>query len=315
MGRFIIRRVIFSAVAMIAATTLVFFMTRSVGDPRLVYAAVGGYGMSQEQWDGLGRAMGLDKPLIVQYLIWMGNLLKGDWGTTLLGRTPVLEVIAERVGHTTQLALGGMIFTLGAGVPLGVLSAVKRGSIWDYLARGFALLGQSLPSFWVGIMAILLFAVTLGWLPSGTRGDEIGFPGNLKHYILPAIILGWLPSAELLRITRSAMLEVMDSEYIKLARAKGVSHRSVIWKHALRNAAIPPLTLLGILMASFVTGSVVLETVFAWPGMGRLAVESVAKLDFPIVIGTVLIWTGAFLVLNLVVDVIYAVIDPRIRYT
>ncbi len=315
MRRFIIRRVYFAAIAMIVATFLVFVMTRSVGDPRLLYAAPGGYGMTQEQWDGLGKALGLDKPLIVQYAIWLGKVLKGNWGTTLLGRVPVLDVIKERAGHTGQLALGGLLFTLLAGVPLGVLSAVERGSLWDYFARGFALLGQSLPSFWLGIMGILVFAVSLGWLPSGTRGDEIGFPGNFKNYLLPCIILGWLPAAELLRITRSAMLEVLDSEYIKLARAKGVSQRSVIWKHALRNALIPPLTLLGLLMVNFVTGSVVLETVFAWPGMGRLAVEAVALLDFPIVVGTVLIWTAGFLVANLVVDVLYAVIDPRIRYT
>jgi peptide/nickel transport system permease protein len=219
----------------------------------------------------------------------------------------VKTVIVERIPATLQLAASAAFFSVIVGVPLGVLSAVKRGSLLDYAGRTLALFGQALPPFWLGIMLILLFAVRIDWLPTSGRG-------GITHYILPSITLGWLTASGLLRIVRSSMLEVLDSEYIKLARAKGVSNRSVIWKHAFRNALLAPLTYAGLLLAAFITGAVVTETVFGWPGLGRLAVQSVNNNDFPTMTGIVLLFTVSYLGMNLLVDIAYAYIDPRIRY-
>jgi ABC-type dipeptide/oligopeptide/nickel transport system permease component len=310
MQRFIVRRVFYMVVTMLITTMLVFALSRAVGDPRLLYAQEGGYGITPEQWEALGKQMGLDKPYPVQYGMWLGRALKGDLGRSLLDRKPVIQVLRERIGNTAQLALGAWLFATLVGVPLGVLSAVKRGSIWDYTGRFFALLGQTLPVFWIGIMGILLFSVKLGWLPTGTKPDYI----SVKHFIMPCIALGWFSAAGYLRLTRSAMLDVLDSEYVKLARAKGVSSALVIWKHAFRNALIPPLTFSGLILAGFVTGAVVTETVFAWPGLGRLAVQAVYQNDFPVMAGVVLLFTGIFLLVNFLVDVSYAYLDPRIRY-
>jgi peptide/nickel transport system permease protein len=206
-----------------------------------------------------------------------------------------------------KLSGAALLFATIVGVPLGVLSAVRRGSFWDYAARIFSLGGQSVPGFWLGIMLILLFAVQLELLPTGRRG-------GIDHYILPSIALGWSSSAGFTRLIRSAMLQILDSEYIVFARAKGVNSRVIIWKHAFKNAVIVPLTFSGLLVASYITGTVVTETVFAWPGLGRLAVDAVFNNDFPVVTGVVLIFTLIYVGINLFVDIAYAVIDPRIRY-
>jgi peptide/nickel transport system permease protein len=197
------------------------------------------------------------------------------------------------------------------GIPLGIAAAITRGTAWDKLARGFALLGQAAPPFWIGIMGILLFSVKLRWLPAGTEGEGLA----IRNFVLPAVTLGWLAAAGYMRITRSAMLEVLDSEFIKLARAKGVSGWKVIWKHAFRNALIPPLTVSALLLAGFITGAVVVETVFAWPGLGRLAVDAVSNNDYPLMTGTVLVFAAVYLVINLLTDIAYAFIDPRIRFS
>ena len=203
------------------------------------------------------------------------------------------------------------IFASVTGIPLGVLSAVNRGSLWDYIGRGFALLGQALPVFWLGIMLILIFSVQLRWLPTGTLGES----GNsIKHFILPTITLGWIASASYLRLVRSAMLEVMDSEFIKLARAKGVSNFGVVWKHAFRNALIAPLTFSSLLLTAFITGAVVAETIFSIPGLGRLAFEAISNNDFPVMVGVVMVFTAMYVGLNFITDLLYAFIDPRIRY-
>jgi peptide/nickel transport system permease protein len=310
MYRFIARRVVYAGFTMILATLLVFAMSRVVGDPRLLYAQEGGYGITEEQWERLGERMHLDKPVVVQYFFWLGDALKGDLGESLLDRRPVTQGIAQRVGATLQLALAAWLFATFMGVPLGVLSAVKRGSMWDYLGRGVALTGQTLPVFWIGIMGILIFSVKLGWLPTGTRPEDF----SIKHFILPAITLGWFPAAGYLRLTRSAMLDVMDAEYIKLARAKGVRATGIVWKHAFRNAVIGPLTFSSLVLAGFITGAVVTETVFAWPGLGRQAFISVENNDFPMMVGLMLLFTAMFLLVNLVTDILYAYVDPRIRY-
>jgi len=310
MTRFIIRRVAYMILTMVIATLLVFSLSRVVGDPRLLYVQEGGYGLSPEAWDALGVKLHLDKPVAVQYLYWLRDAVQFDLGDSMLDRKPVSEILYDALGPTLQLAFFGWIFATAVGIPLGVLSAVKRGSIWDYLGRGVALLGQTLPVFWVGIMGILIFAVQLRWLPVGTMPDEFSF----KHFIMPAITLGWFSAAGYLRLTRSAMLDVMDSEYIKLARAKGVNSTMVLWKHAFRNAIIAPLTFSSLVLAGFITGAIVTETVFSWPGLGRLAFTAVDDNDFPLIVGLMLLFTFMFLVVNLITDILYAYVDPRIRY-
>ena len=196
--------------------------------------------------------------------------------------------------------------TLFVGVPLGILSAIRRGSVFDYVGRTIALFGQALPSFWLGVMLILFLSVEIRWLPTGGMGDW-------KHYVLPAVTLGLHPAAGLLRLVRASMLEVLDSQYVRFARAKGVSNRSVIWKHALRNALIPPLTFAGLILAGFITGAVVTETVFAWPGIGRLAITSINNNDFSVVAAVVLMTAVAYVGMNTLVDILYAYVDPRIK--
>jgi len=310
MSRFIVRRIFYMFVTMMIATLLVFSLSRIVGDPRLLYVQEGGYGLSPEAWDALGVKLHLDKPVAVQYLYWLGDAVTGDLGDSMLDRKPVAEIMWDALGATLQLAFFGWMFATLVGVPLGVLSAVKRGSVWDYLGRSVALAGQTLPVFWVGIMGILIFAVKLEWLPVGTRPEEF----SPKHFIMPAITLGWFSAAGYLRLTRSAMLDVMDSEYIKLARAKGVNSTAVLWKHAFRNAIIAPLTFSSLVLAGFITGAIVTETVFSWPGLGRLAFSSVDDNDFPVMVGLMLLFTFMFLVVNLLTDILYAYVDPRIRY-
>ena len=315
MQRFILRRFLSGLLSLLAATMIVFGLSRAAGDPLLLFADPTGYGITEEQKEALAKNLGLDKPLVAQYFIWLGNTLSGDLGKTLRDRRPVGRVIWERVPATLQLGLGAMIFAVVVGIPLGVLSAVKRGSVLDYTGRTFALLGQALPVFWIAILAILLFSVQMDLLPSGTRPTYIGLPGQLRYYIMPAIVLGWFPAASFVRLTRSAMLEVLDSEFVKFARAKGVAPGHVVWKHAFRNALLQPLTLWALLAAGLITGSVIVETVFSWPGIGRLVVQAVWDNDFPILMPAVLLFTAVFVLMNLLADIAYAFADPRIRYS
>jgi len=312
MGRYFLRRFIATIVALLGATMIVFTLSRVVGDPRYLYA-LEGYGMSPEAWDEMGERMGLNKPLIVQYFVWFGGVLKGDLGQSLHGRTPVAQLIADRMFNTFQLGLAAWILATAVGIPLGVLSAVRRGGLLDLLGRGFAVLGQAAPPFWVGIMAIFFFAVRLGWLPTGTMGEGASI-NNIGAFLMPATVLAWQAASGYLRLTRSAMLEILDSEFIKLARAKGLTGQRVIWKHAFRNALIPPLTMSALVFAGFIHGTVVVETVFTWPGMGKLAVDAVMTNDFPTMTGVVLLFAVIYLGMNLLADMAYAVIDPRIRY-
>lgn len=294
---------------MLGATILIFALSRMLGDPRYLYLQQGRF--VQEQWDALGKELGLDKPLPFQYALWLSRVARGELGRSVLHGRQVKEMIRERVFNTLQLGLAGWLFALFLGIPLGVLSAVQRGRVWDYVGRSFALLGQASPPFWVGIMLILFFAAKLELLPSGTKGEGLA----IRNFILPTITIGWLFAAANLRITRSAMLETLDSEYVKFARAKGVGTVSVIWKHAMKNAIIAPLTLAGLNLGNLITGSVITETVFAWPGLGRLAFASVLNNDFPVLSSLVLMFSFIYIVVNFGVDTLYAYIDPRIRYT
>ena len=315
MQRYLTQRLLFGVLSLISATLIVFVLSRATGDPLLLYAKPGGYGVSDEQVAALEKKLGLDRPLIVQYFIWFGRGLRGDLGQTLLAEREVSKVIGEKLGATMQLALAGWLFATLVGVPLGVLSAVKRGSVWDYIGRIFALFGQAVPVFWSGILGILIFAVWLGWLPAGSRPvSEPFFPDQFLALILPTLALGWLPAATYLRITRSAMLEVLDSEYVKLARAKGSGINRTVWKHAFRNALIPPITVSALVLVGFLEGSVVVEAVFAWPGLGRTVVDSIFNNDFPLLTGVILMFALLYVLGSFLADMLYLIVDPRIRY-
>jgi peptide/nickel transport system permease protein len=317
MGRYLIRRFLFAIITLLLASMIVFGLSRLAGDPLLIYAKPGGYGMSPQRVADLSKKLGLDKPLAVQYLMWLGRVLTGDLGKTIVSETPVSRLVGERIMPTLQLGLTSSVFAIALGLPLGVISAVKKGSVWDYVARIIALVGQAAPQFWIALMAILLFAVTLGWLPVGTSGpDDVSFFSwaKLRYLVMPTITLGWGPAAAILRLTRSSMLDVMDSEYVKLARAKGVSSNLVIWKHAFRNAVLQPLTVAALTLAGFVTGAVVIERIFAWPGIGQLTINAVWNNDFPTLTSTVLILTAVYVVLNFVADIGYMWLNPVIRY-
>lgn len=315
MRKYLVRRFFFGILSLIAATLIVFVLSRAQGDPLLLYAKPGGYGVSPEQVAALEAKLALDKPLMVQYLIWLGRTVRGDLGETLLAEQDVGHYIFQRIGATLQLGLIAWVFATLVGVPLGVLSAVKRGSFWDYAGRIFALLGQATPVFFLGILGILLFAVTLGWLPAASRPvHEPFWPAQAKALVMPSIAMGWGPAAAYLRLSRSAMLEVLDSEYVMLARAKGVTSRMVIWRHAFRNALIPPITVSALVLVGFLEGSVVVESVFAWPGIGRVAVESIHNNDFPLLTGVIMMFAVLYVGGSFIADIAYTLVDPRIRY-
>ena len=306
MRRLILRKLAAIVVVLFGLTILVFSLSHATGDPRYLYMTQYTRTTS-EAWEAQGKAMGLDKPLLVQYMIWVGKAVRGDFGNSVYYQRNSLDMILESLPATLQLSGISFVAAMLLGIPLGVLSAVKRSTAWDYVGRSFALLGQSVPPFWIAIVLVIIFSVQLDWLPTSRRGDWL-------HFVLPVATLGWLPAAGLLRLTRSSMLEVLDSEFVKLARAKGVSSGAIVWKHAFRNALISPLTYAMILLAGFMTGTVVVETVFAWPGIGRLAVNAALNTDFPLVTGLALVFGMVFLAASLFADVLYGVLDPRIRY-
>ena len=310
MRRFIFRRFVFALVSIVLATLAVFFISRAAGDPLLLYAN-SGYGLTVEAEEALRARLMLDRPVVVQYSLWLGRALRGDMGETILDRKPVSRIITQRLPTTIHLGLVAMFLSFGVGIPLGVLSAVKRGSGWDYIGRAFALLGQAVPQFWLGLVLILVFAVQLGWLPAGLKGDSVL---DVKYLVLPTITLAWGGFAFYMRITRTAMLEVLDSEYVRLARAKGVSNRMVIWKHAFKNALIQPLTGMTLAIVGLLNGAILVETIFAWPGMGNMAITAVNNNDFPLLQGIVFFFTILIVSATFMSDLLYAYIDPRIRY-
>ena len=293
-------------ITLIAVSMIIFVMARVGGDPRVLLLDEHA---TKEQWDALGRELGMDKPYYHQYAIFIWDVLHGDFGESIKHREPVFEVIEERIWPTIQLSGGAFCLALLVGIPLGVFSAVWRGTILDQIGRVIALVGQAAPSFWLGIMFMFIFAVKLGLVPPSGMG-------SWNSFILPMITLAWGGFlAGSLRLMRSAMLDVLDSEYIKLARAKGVSTKGIIWKHALRNALIPPLTFAGVSMPAILTGSLTTELVFAWPGMGQLAIQALFAADYPLLQGLVIMFTLGYVLVALTVDVLYAYIDPRIRYS
>ncbi len=305
MFRYLLLRITSSLFALLVITIIVFFLSYLSGSP---VDALLPDDATQEQIDTFIREWGLDKPLWQQYFTFLGNALQGDFGTSL--KWPgedAMGFVLDRMPAT--LTLGGLAIAISVTIalPLGIAAAVYKGSPVDSGAQIFALLGQSMPNFWLGIILIWIFSVWLGWLPTSGMG-------SIYHAILPAIAIAWFQVSALARLTRSAMLEVLDAEYIKLARVKGVPEWKVIWKHALRNAAVVPLTYFGILAASILTGSVVIETVYSWPGMGWVAIEAIRGRDFPVVQAVIIAYAVIYMISNLVVDLLYVIVDPRIRH-
>ncbi len=314
MAKFLISRFLSSLVSVVGATIAVFVLVQFHNDPRELFVPDSGFGMTQAQWDALGERLGFNDPLPIQYLKWIGKTLRGDLGVSLARDRAVTELLRGKIGATVQLAVGGWVFAILLGIPTGVIAAVKRGSWWDYVARGAAIIGQGAPPFVTGLVLIWIFSVWLDGtpfeLPSGGRSPTFQF----KEYILPCVALGWGAAAGLMRLTRSAMLEVLDSEYVRLARAKGVGWNKVIFKHALRNALIAPITSALLIFANWLNGALVVEIVFAWPGIGFDALfQAVNNNDFPLLMGTVFIFIIIFLVFATLSDIAYTIIDPRVR--
>lgn len=304
MKRFIVTRLGYAVLSLLLLSLIIFLLVRLTGDPSVLLVEPGA---SKEDLAAIRLQLGLDRPIWVQYGQFMSSLARGDFGHSFYYRTPVLELYLSRLPHSLLLAATAMVFSLLVGIPSGILAAVRVNQWWDSAGKIFSLLGLSLPSFWVGLVMILFFSVYLGWLPSSGSGTAL-------HLIMPAFALGWYFAAAHMRLTRSAMLEVLGSEYVKLARLKGLPEALVIGKHAFKNALIPVLTLAGINLVIMVNVAVVVETVFAWPGVGRLLYEGISFRDFPVVQATVLIGGAMIVIVNFFVDVLYAVIDPRIRY-
>jgi peptide/nickel transport system permease protein len=303
MRQYIARRLGYSLLSLFLLSLTIFFFVRVTGDPATLLVEPGA---SAADIAAIDHQFGLDRPLWVQYGIFMASLAHGDLGQSFYYRTPVLELYLSRLPNSLLLALVAMALSLLIGIPSGILASVRVGRFWDSAGKVFALLGLSLPSFWVGLVLILIFSVYLGWLPSSGSGSAL-------HLIMPAFALGWYFAAAHMRLTRSSMLEVLGSEYVKLARLKGLPQSLVIAKHAFKNALIPVLTLAGINLVIMVNVAVVVETVFAWPGIGRLLYEGISFRDFPVVQGVVVMGGAMIVGVNFLVDILYAVIDPRIR--
>lgn len=303
MSGFLARRLMQGLVSIVGASVIIFLISRMSGDPVMIMLPNDAPPSLIEE---TRRNLGLDLPLWVQYFIFAKNALMGDFGNSYRWEMPALDLILDRLPATVQLAVCGLLFSVAIAVPVGVMSAVHRGGWIDRIGRVFAMLGQAMPAFWVGLLLILVFAIHLNWLPAFGHGTP-------SHIILPAIALGWYPVAAQTRIVRSAMLDVLDSDHIRLSRALGTPERLIVWKYALRNAAVPLLTMLGVYFAAMLGGAFVVETIFAWPGVGRTVVEAVFSRDFPVVQAGVLFTSILFVLSNLLVDISYGVVDPRIR--
>ena len=309
---YVIRRFLVMIPILAGVTVIIFSLMHVSGDPvRLMY----GPNVSKEMIEKKRKELGLDKPLYLQYLRWANRIIHGDFGYSIHVQDSVTSLIQARIGPTLELTTVALILTLIFAIPIGVLSAVKPYTVIDNFARFFALFWVSMPYFWLGIVFILLFGVELRMLPISGRGGPLWSLQGIDHIILPAMTLGLPPMALFTRIVRSSMLEVIHEDYIRTARSKGLDERKVIYRHALRNALIPVVTLLAVRLPWLVGGAVITETVFAWPGMGRLLVDAVTQRDYPVVQGIVLILSTLVVLSNLGADLLYAYIDPRIRYT
>jgi ABC-type dipeptide/oligopeptide/nickel transport system permease component len=303
MSAYLIRRLGQSLIVLLGISVVVFVILHLTGDPTLLMLPPD---VSAEEVARFRKAMGFDDPLAVQYWRFLRGALRGDFGNSLRHDEPALALVWQRMPATLELTVVAMAIALVLAIPAGIVSAVFRNSALDYVSTVVALVGQAMPTFWLGIMLILVFSVALGLLPSSGRG-------TWANLVLPAVTLGLFTTARIMRLTRSGMLEVLGQDYVRTARAKGVGERRVVWKHALRNAGIPVLTIVGLELGTLLGGAVITETVFAWPGVGRLSVQAIYNRDYPLVQAAVFVLASIFVLVNLVVDVLYTYLDPRIR--
>ncbi|MEJ2556920.1 MAG: ABC transporter permease [Anaerolineae bacterium] len=305
MQKYLVGRILGSIPILLAVSVLIFALIHLIpGDPAKTML---GLTASEEQLEATRAQLGLDQPLPVQYLRFLGNALRGDFGRSIVSRKPVSHEIGSRVGATVELALTAAAIATILGVATGIISALRRGTWIDLLSSGVAILGISLPVYWLGLMLMLLFAVQFQLLPSaGREGPE--------YLVLPAITLGVYSTAVISRMTRASMLEALSYDYVRTARAKGLSERMIIYRHVLRNAMIPIITVIGLQLGTLLSGAVITESVFAWPGIGKLAVDAIKQRDYPLVQALVLFMAVLFIAVNLIVDILYGFFDPRIRY-
>ena len=305
MHRYILGRLVQALVSLFVVSIVVFALVRLSGDPIQIMAPPEA---SQADIAAMRAHLGLDRPWAVQYWWFVTRALHGDFGQSIRFRRPAMDLILERYGATLELGGLAVLIVIAVAIPVGVYAAVARGSKLDYTARAFAALGQAVPPFWLGLLLVLIFGVLLHLLPTSGRGTPL-------HIVLPGITLGWFAVAGLMRLTRSSMLDVLGSEYVKLARIKGLPERLVIWKHAFKNAALPVVTFAALVFVALLNGSIITETVFSWPGLGLLVIEAVDSRDYPIVQGVVLCLSAMYIGVNLLVDVLYAYLNPKIRYS
>ena len=304
MGNFLLRRLLLLIPVLWGVATLVFLLLHFIpGDPVDLMLGDSALGTDRET---LRDQLGLNDPLIVQYLRYFGDLLQGDWGTSLFSKKPVFEEIMERVPATMELMLGAIVVTILVAMPLGLIAAVNKGTWIDQGAMIFSLLGVSIPNFWLGPMLILLFSIHFDLLPVNERG-------GLEHLILPALTLGTSLASILARITRSSVVETLQAEYIRTARSKGISELRILFRHALRNALIPIVTVIGLQVGVLLSGAIITEAIFDWPGLGNLLISAINSRNYPLVQGCVLFIAGSYVMVNLVIDLLYAYLDPRIR--
>jgi len=304
MQRYIAGRIVQAIVSVLVVSMVVFALVRLSGDPIEIMMPAEA---SKEDIALMRAYLGFDKPWPEQYGLFISRVLRGDFGKSVRFNRPAIDVVSERYPATFELGGLAIVIALSLALPIGVYSAVRRGSTLDYLGRAFAALGQAMPPFWFGLVLILIFGVILHVLP--TSGHE-----TAAHVILPAITLGWFAVAGLMRLTRSSMLDVLGSEYVKLARIKGLPEGQVVWRHAFKNAALPVLTFAALLFVNLLNGSIIVETVFSWPGVGLLVIEAVRYRDYPVVQTVVMFLSTMYICANLAVDVLYAYLNPRIRY-
>ena len=305
MIKYVLKRLFYSIFVLFGVATIVFFLTRLTGDPVAILLPPDA---PLSQIEETTARLGLDKPLFAQYGIFLRNSLSGDLGTSIRYRDKTFRLIMERMPATLMLAGSAMLIALTVAIPVGILAALRRGSAADRLLMALSVLGQAMPVFWIGILMIMLFSVRLRWLPTG------GF-GGIRYLILPAIALGIRFMAITARLLRSSLIEVMGTDFVRTSRAKGLREKAVVLKHALRNSMLPVVTVIGLQLGHLLGGSVVTETVFAWPGAGQMLVQAITYRDYPLVQASIILLAGVFVLINLAVDIIYVFIDPRISYT
>ena len=306
MTRFIVRRLFQAFIVVIGVSLISFSIIFLTGDPTYLLLGDVSGGMTEEQIAEFRHRMGFDRPWLVQYLDYMWGAVRGDFGKSLYHGVPNIELIAEFLPATIELGIVALLISIVVGIPMGIIAAINRGRVLDQASMGLALIGQAMPSFWQGLMLMLIFSVTLKWLPVSGKG-------TWKHIILPAVTLSAYSTAQNARMVRSGMLEVLGEDYVRTARAKGLAEFVVLSRHALKNALIPVITLIGIQVGWVLGGAVIIETIFAWPGMGRLAVQAITTRDIPLVQACVIVFALGFVTVNFLVDLTYGYVDPRVR--